>query len=179
MYEVGDLILYGSTGVCKVVEITVPNLAGVDKKQLYYVLDPLYQDGVIYTPVNNERVFMRPVISAEEAERLIAMIPALRAEAFNSSSVQELSAHYQAALRSYDCADLIELTMSIYAKKQDAEHQKRKIGQTDTRFMKQAEDMLFGELAVALDIPIQKVPSYIAAKVNADGPWDTSHPQEE
>ncbi len=37
--------------------------------------------------------------------------------------------------------------MSIYAKKQDLEAHKRKVGALDQRFMKRAEDLLFGELA--------------------------------
>ncbi len=41
MYQVGDLILYGSTGVCKVADITTQELAGKDKKTAFYVLEPL------------------------------------------------------------------------------------------------------------------------------------------
>ena len=47
MFQIGDLILYGGTGVCQVTKITRPNIPGVDKTKLYYVLSPLYQDGSI------------------------------------------------------------------------------------------------------------------------------------
>jgi hypothetical protein len=35
----------------------------------------------------------------------------------------------------------------------------------DEKYGRQAERLLFGELAVALDIPIEQVKTYIAAKV--------------
>jgi len=165
MYQVGDLILYGSTGVCKVADITTQELAGKDKKQLFYVLEPLYQNCTIFTPVNTTKIFMRPIISKGEAERLIDMIPAIRAEAYHNRALNQLAEHYKASLSTHDCSDLIELSMSIYAKKQFAEQQKRKFGAVDEKFMKRAEELLFGELAAALDIPKEKVPEYITEKV--------------
>ena len=60
--------------------------------------------------------------------------------------------------------------MSIYAKKQDLEAHKRKVGALDQRFMKRAEDLLFGELAAALDIPREEVPGYIARRVEGQAP---------
>ncbi|MGE4485099.1 MAG: CarD family transcriptional regulator [Oscillospiraceae bacterium] len=166
MYQVGDFILYGSTGVCRVTDIVTRDLAGVGKKQLYYVLNPLYQNCVISTPVNATKVFTRPIITKDEAERLIDTIPTIRAEAYHSRIAGQLSEHYEASLKTHDCADLIELTMSIYAKKKFAEQQKRKFGSIDERFMKCAEELLYGELAAALAISKDKVPEYIAERVN-------------
>ncbi len=164
MYKINDLIVYGKTGVCKITDITVPENISLDRNQLYYVLQPLYQDYLIYTPVNT-KVFMRPIISAEDAERLIEMIPTTQAEAYYNGHIQALSQHYAAIIEAYNCEDLIELTMSIYAKEQVFKQQKRKLGQIDQRYMKQAEELLFGEIAVALDMPIDEVQKYIASRV--------------
>lgn len=172
MFKVGDLILYGSTGVCRITDITARDLSCEDEDQLFYTLIPLYQNVTISTPVNNTRIFMRPIISKDEAERLIAMIPTIRAEAYHSQILQELTEHYEKSLKTYDCTELIELTMSIYAKKQYVEHQKRKFGAVDERFMKRAEGLLFGELAAALDIPKESVPDYIVGRIGEEGVID-------
>ncbi|MGE4275818.1 MAG: CarD family transcriptional regulator [Lawsonibacter sp.] len=166
MFKVGDMILYGSTGVCRVTDITTRDFSGADADQLFYILIPLYQNGIISTPVNNTKIFMRPIISKDEAERLIDMIPTIRAEAYHSQILQELTEHYEKSLKTYDCTELVELTMSIYAKKQFVEQQKRKFGAVDEKFMKHAEDLLFGELAAVLNIPKDQVPEYIAERVN-------------
>jgi len=166
MYKINDLIVYAKTGVCKITAITRPQESSFDRDQLYYVLQPLYQDYKIYTPVNSN-VFMRPIISAEEADRLIEMIPTIQAEAYYNKRIQGLVQHYEAVINEHNCEDLIELVMSIYAKRQIFQQQKRKLGQIDARFMKRAEELLFGELAMALGMPIDEVHEYIAARVEA------------
>ena len=88
------------------------------------------------------------------------------AEAYHGPTLQALAQHYQTVVRSHDCRDLIELMMSIYAKRQLVESQNRRLGMVDERFMKQAERLLYGELSVALDIPFDDVQSYIAQRVD-------------
>lgn len=167
MFGIGDLIIYGSMGVCRVETIEQRKLPK-GGEQAFYILKPLYQTCSVSTPVDNDKVFMRPVISREEAHRLIDAIPGVRAEAYNSKVLRQLSEHYETIIKHYDCAELIELTMSIYAKKRMCEEQKRKFGALDERYMKRAEDMLCGELAVALGIERQEVQPYIEARIRAE-----------
>ena len=163
MYQAGMYVIYGNMGVCRIAGIEALSF-GKDVKKKHYVLEPEAQHGTIFIPVDTD-VFMRPVITKEEAERLIDMIPSIRAEAFMSRDMQELTGHYSTALRSHDCADLIEMVMSIYAKKQYREAQNQKFGTVDENYMKRAEDLLFSEFSVALGIPREKVSSYIGARV--------------
>ncbi len=164
MYQPGDKIIYGSTGVCEVVEITTPDFEK-DKSRQYYALSPVYQDGTIYTPVDT-KVYMRPVISKDAANDLIDKIPTKQAEAYHNKALRELEEHYNTYLKSHDCEDLIDLVMSIYTKKMDLISQHRKFGAVDERFMKRAEDLLDGEFAVALGIEKSQVGSYISERVD-------------
>ena len=50
-------------------------------------------------------------------------------------------------------------------KKAALAQQNKKFGRVDEHFMRQAEDNLYGELAVALDIDRDEVPGYIKARV--------------
>lgn len=165
MYKVGDLIIYESTGVCRITDITTRTPAGKNKEIPYYVLSPLYQDCTIFAPVNNKKIFMRPIITKSEAERLIDTIPNIHAEAYHNRTLSQLTGHYKASLETHDCSDLLELCMSIHAKKQFAEKQNRKLGAVDEKFIKLAEDLLYGELAAALDIEKEQVPEYIAGRI--------------
>ncbi len=166
MYKVGDLVFYENTGVCRVTNVAVSNFSGVDTNQLYYFLKPLYQESVIYTPVSNEKVFIRPIISADQAEQLIDTIPSIQPEVYHSRLQSQLVAHYESSLKTHDLGELIKLTMSIYAKKHSAEQQYRKFGAIDEKYMKCAEELLFGEMSAALDIPKNEVQEYIAARVS-------------
>ena len=122
MFEKGDLILYGATGVCRIADIA-PR-AGGEEDQLYYTIRPLRQECVIYAPVESDKVYMRPILTREEAEQLIDTIPHTDARPFQSRVVRELSDHYGAAIRSHDCAQLLKLTMSIWKKRENARHGK-------------------------------------------------------
>lgn len=167
MYSIGDLIIYGNMGVFRIVDISAKDLSEETRGQLHYTMKALYQECTVYVPVDNTKVFMRPVISKEEAEKLIDTIPTIQAEAYHTRVLSDLSRHYEEILKTHDCADLIELTMSIYAKKQMIEEQKKKFGSVDERFMKKAEELLFGELSAVLGIPRSEVSKYIASRVDA------------
>lgn len=163
MFEVNDLVMYGGIGVCRVEAIEAPDFGKTDD-ELYYVLDPVYHSGTIYAPVENQKVFIRPVISAEQANDLIDEMPKVHTEIYRGRSIQQLSGYYQSIIDSHKCLDLIKLTKSIHKKKVAASRQNRRLGQIDRKFMKKAEDLLFGELAAALDIPIEEVEDYIAER---------------
>ena len=71
MYEVGDMIVYGRTGICEVTEITTLKMDGVPKDKLYYILRPVREKrGKVFTPVDNEKIVMRRVISKEDRRTL-------------------------------------------------------------------------------------------------------------
>ena len=72
MYQQGDLIVYGNTGVCRVEAVGHPQgISGIPEDKLYYTLAPLYSAGVIYAPLDTP-VLMRPVLTREAAEKLIS-----------------------------------------------------------------------------------------------------------
>lgn len=165
MYQNGDLVVYGATGVCRVEGLATPETHGANRGRQFYLLKPLYQDGVIYTPAKGGKVPIRPVMSAGDAIKLIDLIPSVHVEALHERTLQLLAQRYQAALQSGDCRDLLKLTMSVHIKRMQAEKQNHRLGMVDEKYGKQAERLLFGELAVALEIPMEDVPSYIASRV--------------
>ena len=166
MFQPGELVFYGNTGVCRGEEVTRLNQAGPDRERLYYRLKPLQQDGIIYTPVeHNGKVTIRPVMTRAEAEDLTDRIPDLPAEAYHSATLQSLAQHYQEIVGTHSGQALLELMRSIYTKRAQAEANKRRLGMVDERFFKQAERLLYGELAAALGIPEDQVEDYITRRI--------------
>ena len=166
MFEVGDIIVYGSNGVCRVKSIA-PSKDQKEKGRLYYELSPVYRDCTIFTPADNQKVFMRPVISREDAEALIDEIPSICAEVYHNRVLRQLAEHYEEVIRSHDCRELVRMLMSLFNKRKELESQKRKFGLVDERYMKRAEELLHGELAIALGMGIDEVQPYIKERVAA------------
>ena len=144
-FEIGDLLVYSRTGVCRVAGFS--NGAA----QQCYVLQPLYQTCSITIPVGNTKVFMRPIVSAAEAEALIADLPGMEAEPYYNRNLNQLREHYRGQLDGYSCMSLAMFVLSLYRKRREMLAAGKKFGAVDERFLKEAEDLLCGELAAALD----------------------------
>ncbi len=109
-------------------------------------------------------MYTRPVITRAQAERLIAAIPWIEEEDhFTSHSLRMSTEHYQTVLRSHDCRELVQLIKAVYAKSRRGG---RRVSQIDQRYRKRAEELLHGELAVALGIPIDEVQPYISRSIS-------------
>ena len=98
-------------------------------------------------------MFMREIISADEARALIDTIPQVDAQPYYNTALRQLQDYYEKKISSHSCVDLIEMTISIHRKRKQLLEQKRKFGAIDERYLKRAEELLFGELSVALDVP--------------------------
>ena len=167
MFQPGDLVVYGSTGVCRVEELTQPAARGTDRKKLFYLLKPLHQDGVIYTPTEGGKVPIRPVIPAEEAQALLDQIPILEPEVCRGPTLQALAQHYQSVIRTHDCRELLRLMISIRAKQRQIASLNRRLGMVDERFLKQAEQLLCGEFSIALQVPIEDIQADINRRMES------------
>lgn len=166
VFQPGTLILYGGTGVCRVDGIGPAPAAPAAASTLYYRLKPLYQSGEIYVPVESNKVFMRPILSRAEAEALIRQLPQLQGDDFWALSKKDLAGRYEAVLKSHDCRQLASLTGWLHSRAQALQAQKKHLGSLEESCRRRAEELLFTELAAALELPREQVPSYIADTLN-------------
>lgn len=157
-------MVYSVDGVCAVKDIGPIDIPSAGKDVEYYTLEPIYSSGSIYTPVNT-KVKMRRVITKEEAQELIEEIPKI--QSMESDADCNIEQMYRERLKSLDCKDLIEMIKTIYTKRKTAAGAGRKLGQIDGKYMRQAEDMLYGELAAALDMDKDQVKDYISETVES------------
>lgn len=167
MYQPGDFIVYGSNGVCRVQAVGEPEAVRGGGHRTYYTLRPVHGTETIYAPVDS-RVAMRPVLTCREAEQLILRFPAIEENVVTDKNVQMLSRCYQASFQTNDCEELVRLLKTIHVKNTNARKNGRRPGKVEERYQKRAEELLYGELSVALDIPFEEVPLYIQKVLKAE-----------
>ena len=161
MYQPGELIMYSTTGVCRVEEISVPvDLPYSDGVTPYYKLIPLYGAGTIHIPVNTG-VFMRPVLTRQQAEKLVASIPHIEEDDCQIDNPRLAAEHFRARFGTHRCEDLVCLIKTVYRRSAAQEKRGRKPSRAEQQLLQRAEGLLHGELAVALDLPLDEVPGYI------------------
>ena len=151
MFETGSLIVYGNSGICRVEGVSMKQQLGGGGQAMYYTLTPLFGSGTVYTPVDT-KVFMRPVITGEEARDLIRRMPEIEPCCCSGTDQRALSEHYR-GLQLLSHADAL--------KAQQAAAKGKKLGKTDQQFMKRAEELLYEELSLALDMPKDQVKDHI------------------
>lgn len=162
MFEKGEKIIYGQTGVCIVEEICEREFIK-NQKQMYYVLRPLgLFNNVIYAPIEGGKVFMRRVISRVQAETLIESIPKI----INSIPDKEITKdEYAEMINAHSLEELVTLTAIIYSKRLNVLKLNKRLNNVDEKYLKIGENLLFGELSAVLEIELDKVHEYIENKI--------------
>ncbi len=160
MFQIGDLVVYGTTGVCVVKDITTLDMDGISKEKLYYILQPYYRrTDKVCTPVDNPKSVLRPIITLEEVHQLIREIPGIEELFIEQERMREEC--YKNALRTGDCRAMVSIIKTLYARKLQRAQEGRKTTATDERYLRMAEDCLFSELALPLGIPREEVKDYL------------------
>ncbi len=159
MFEIGDKIIYGENGVCTVEKIAPLSMSGTDNK-LYYHLTPLVGSGTYFTPVESG-AFMRPLISRERAEALIASIPSIEPAICNDNRFNHVDAFYKELFKQHTCEALVAVIKGLHSRMSDRKTKSSRAEST----MKRAKDILHGELSVVLGMEISEVEAYIASKI--------------
>ena len=164
MFGIGEYVVCGSKGVCTVEDVTKLDMPGVDEKREYYVLKPIYNvSTTVYIPVDAGKESMRGVLSAAEANSLIRRIDDIAPIAIANDKM--LEQEYRGCMRTNLCEEWVRIIKTTRQRKIKRQEMGRKVTAVDAKYSRIAEDSLFGELAIALGIPKDKVPDYIQKEI--------------
>lgn len=164
MYEKGDLVIYGNQSVCRIENIGAINIGQHPNERVYYTLNPIYIDGRTYIPVDTQ-VYMRHLITSKEAMNLITTIPEIPLDIIIDQNAKQLMDYYKETISEYTCEGLLQLICNINAKQELLLSQKKRLGQTDERYKKEAEALLCQEFAIVLNISRETVSKYIEGQI--------------
>ncbi|HAH18950.1 CarD family transcriptional regulator [uncultured Eubacterium sp.] len=164
MFEIGDYIIYGNSGVCKVEAVGKLDIPGIPNNVDYYTLSPVYMSSKIYTPIDNDKVVIRPIITNIEAEELIDEIKDI--EPYNERSDKVCEEKYKESLNSCDLKKIVRTIKTLYNVKLDRKAHGKKITNSDDKYFKMASEKLYSELAVALHIEKKDVENYVISRID-------------
>lgn len=164
MFQKGDYVVCGNNGICVVENVTTLNMTNIPKDSLYYILKPVYSESSkVYIPVNNHKAVVRQALTKKEVHDLIARIPSLELIWVENEKQREHT--YKECMRNNNCEDFVRIIKTLYLRKKDRQLKGQKVIGLDDRYLKMAEDLLYGELAVALEIEKKDVQAYITEEI--------------
>lgn len=155
MYQIGDRVVYGMHGVCIV---TDHEQRMIDRKSVtYLVLEPIGQGGSRYLiPTHNAAAMAKihPLMNAEELKGLLESAK-VSADCWIKEENQRKQ-HYRELIGSCDRMRLLQMVCSLYRHKAAQNAAGRKCHLCDDNFLRDAEKLLSGEIAVIMGIePVQ------------------------
>lgn len=164
MFNKGEYVIYGNTGVCEIIDISTLDMHGAPKDKLYYILKPVNQDkGKVFTPVDNTKVVIRKLVSKEDVEKIIGDIPNIKELLVQDEKQREQA--YKDCIKSCQCRQLISLIKTIYSRKEQRLHEGKKLSATDEKYFKLAQNTLNTEFAISLELSVDEMEHYILNKV--------------
>lgn len=166
MFLIDEFVYYASGGVCQIVDIKYAPLDGMPKDRQYYVMRSLHDpSGVIYVPVNSETVFLRRLLTREEAKKLVAMIPSV--EPLEEPNAKALRGKYAETMRLHDPVEWVRVMKTVRRRMQAlaAVSPSQRISDTERSFAEDAKKYLFTELSIALGIDVKEIPVYVRDQI--------------
>lgn len=164
MFQVGDYIIYGTRGVCLVKNIGTLDFSGASREKMYYTLEPCYMEGsTVYTPVESTGIVIRPIMSRDEAMKLIDSIPEIEELWIRDEKGREYA--YKEAIKGCDNRELVRIIKTIYQRGRSRMAEGKKATVADNKYFKIAEENLYGELAVSLDMTREEVKKFVVDRV--------------
>lgn len=164
-FSVNDLVSYGVSGVCRIAAIQECKLG--KESEEYYLLVPIRDEkSTIYVPVKNSVLCgrMKKLLSREEMERFLSEVPEKEYPWIESD--RERQDRCQSILMSGDRHSVAGLIRMFYARRESLSAVGKKLRVADDRFLREAEKMLFGEMAVVLEMETEAAADYFAGRLS-------------
>ena len=163
MFKVNDYIMYGRTGVCQVTEIRNGKSMGNTGTD-YYVLNPVFEkNSVIMTPVDNEKILMREVVSKQEILSMIDLISNEDTEWIDDDKIR--NEKFKSSIKAGICEDWIRLIKTIHLQMEEKKSIGKKISQMDEGILKEVKKLLYEEFSLVLKIPTEEVENIIYKQI--------------
>ena len=167
MYQVGELVVYGMHGVCRVVS---EEERLVDKKRLNYLaLEPLSNGNSRFlVPTQNAAAMakLQPILSKEELEAMITSEDVKTGQWIRDENQRKQT--YRELIGSGDRKRLMRMVHTLYRHKANQIALGKKNHLCDENFLHDAEKLLIGEISIVLHLEPEQARAYIHKNLKED-----------
>lgn len=151
MFKVGDVVIAGNDGICRIEKETWENWSG--EERCYYLLvpnDAAETSGVkIYIPVENADCRLGKVMTKDEAAEFLETIEMISPMHIENERFCEKE--YKDMLYRGEQKDRVALLKTLYQRIDRRVSSGKKPTAVDEKYCKLAENMLYSELSYALE----------------------------
>ena len=164
MFEVGEHIVYGTSGICRVEDICASPYDKNDTRT-YYLLIPVHNPmaSTIYTPVDNERVPMRRLMTREEIDALILSMPGIGlVQVPVEKQRREI---YRTTVYALRPEGYVSVMKTVERRREELTAARKNFPVSDMEYGRIARHLLYSECAQVLGVSEDSIEGYIAQKL--------------
>lgn len=167
-FSVGDAVIYGGSGVCRIDDISDISFFH-ERPSKHYVLTPLFvkQPSTVYVPFNNEKLVakLQPVIGKEEALDLIKEVKNNKLSWIEDRNSRKEK--YVNILSTGTRKEIIDLIGVISTRRDELLSDGKTLNMQDEKILFEAEKRMTAELAVAIGVEPQDIKDLIKAELDS------------
>ncbi|MBE7051624.1 MAG: hypothetical protein E7395_03545 [Ruminococcaceae bacterium] len=162
MFKLGDTILYGPEGVCRISEITTKTFGGTDIE--YYVLTPVFSaNSTFFVPTQNSKLTsrMHPVLSGSEMMSVIETSKELNEWPQDDSERKKV---FKDIISAGNIGEIVSVFKSVLNHKKEVEEAGKKLHKSDESVLKEAQKIIYESIALDMELTKEDVADIVLRK---------------
>lgn len=166
MFQIGDWVVYGIHGVCRIIgaEKQLVNR----KRTQFLVLEPLSQsESRFYLPTENPTAMgkLKAVLSRDDLTALITSEEVRQDVWITEENLRKQ--HYRELIGSGDRVALLKMVSTLYRYKESQLAAGRKFHQSDDNFLRDAEKLLVSEISLVMELTPEAARNYLREQLKS------------
>lgn len=166
MFEIGQWVMYGIHGVCRI--------AGTEKQLVnrkrseFLVLEPLSKaESKFYLPLGNPTALakLKPVLSEDELRALLSSPEVREDNWIDEESRRKM--YYKELITRGDRKEILQTIYALYRYKAAQMEAGKKFHLCDDNFLRDAEKLMSSEIALVLEMTMEQARDYLRTEFAA------------
>lgn len=164
MFQKDTYVFYASGGICLVSDIQVAPLSGMPADRSYYILKSVHDpNGVMYVPTDSDKVFLRPLLTAHEAEELLTSLSSV--PEIEREDAKQLRAAYAEAMGTHAPRAWVSVIKTVRRRISTDAARGRRLSETERSFAENSRRFLVSELSIALGCTVREAEERLEANL--------------
>jgi len=165
MLNVGECVIYGNHGLCKVRDILVPAFLEKGMEKQYYMMASAVDSGsVLYVPVEGAEDKVRDVMSADDAKSLICDIEEV--DELDLPDGKKAEPEIVQIIKRNLADEMMSLVKSLHKIKAIREAEGKKFAAINEKYLNIAEKLLYTEMAFSLNTEKEVIKSRVIEELS-------------
>lgn len=166
MFQKGEFAACGSKGICEIKNVSALNMDGIPKDRLYYEMQPVLNAGSrFFTPVDQaeEGGTMRRLMSSDEA---VCLLTSMQEEEIEwEADDRKREEQYRSIINGNRAAGMLALIRYVHIRQRARALKGRRLASMDARYLKTAEEHLYTELSISMQVSAEEIREYVEAGI--------------